>query len=259
MPATIVTFTSGKGGVGKTTTVTNVSTALAMMGKRVIVMDADIGLRNLDIVMGLENRIVYDLLDVATGRCQLTQALVRSPRLETLLLLPAAQTSDKADITPDQMVAICNDLRPLADYVIIDSPAGIEHGFQNAVAPADRILVVTTSDVSALRDADKVIYLLERNWQQSPALVLNRYNVDLVRREQMRDIDDVLDILAIDLIGVVPEDQRITLSTDRGSPIVFKRRLQASRAYTNIARRITGDNVPLLNFRPRGFWSRLFG
>lgn len=249
MPGTVITVTSGKGGVGKTTTAANVAVALAMQGKRVIAVDADIGLRNLDLVMGLENRILYDLVDVVEGRCQLQQALVRDTRVDSLYLLAAAQTRDKADVGIQQMVAVCKSLSHMADYVIIDSPAGIEHGFQSAVAPADRVLIVTTPDVSALRDADKVIYLLERDWKHQPGLVVNRYNAQLSRNGELRDIDDILDILAIDLLGVVPEDKHIVLATDRGMPVALNKRRYVSQAYRNIAQRIMGNNVPLMDFR----------
>lgn len=261
MRGKIVTVTSGKGGVGKTTTTSNLAAALALAGQRVVTVDADIGLRNLDLVMGLENRIVYDLVDVVERRCDLQQALVRDPRADFLYLLPAAQTRDKSEVSIDQMVRLCETLRQNADYVLIDSPAGIEHGFQAAIAPSDLVLIVTTSDVSALRDADKVIYLLERDWQRPPGLILNRYNLDLVRNGDMRDIDDVLDILSIDLLGVVPEDSRILLSTDRGMPAVFNRKLYVRKAYRNIAQRLMGNNVPLMNFRPSKLaqlWYRLF-
>jgi septum site-determining protein MinD len=259
MSGTVITATSGKGGVGKTTTVANLATALAMLGKRVIAVDADIGLRNLDLVLGLENRIVYDVVDVVEGRCQLSHALVADSKVDGLYLLAAAQTGDKTDVKPEQLIAICSDLRRIADYVLIDSPAGIEHGFQTAVAPADRTLIVTTPDVSALRDADKVIYLLERDWQRQPGLVLNRYNSKLARNGAMRDIDDVLDILAVDLMGVVPDDSNIVLTTDRGIPAVLDNKLRVSEAYLNIARRVMGNNVPLMSFQSGSFWARLFG
>jgi septum site-determining protein MinD len=257
MPGAVITVTSGKGGVGKTTTATNVAVALAMQGKRVIAVDADIGLRNLDLVMGLENRILHDLVDVVEGRCQLQQALVRDTRVDSLYLLAAAQTRDKADVGIQQMVAVCKSLSHMADYVIIDSPAGIEHGFQSAVAPADRVLIVTTPDVSALRDADKVIFLLERDWKHQPGLVVNRYNAKLSRNGELRDIDDILDILAIDLLGVVPEDKSIVLATDRGMPVALNKRYFVSQAYRNIAQRIMGNNVPLMDFRPPGFFENL--
>jgi septum site-determining protein MinD len=262
MTGTVITITSGKGGVGKTTTVANIAVALAMFGKRVIAVDADIGLRNLDLVMGLENRIMHDLVDVVEGRCQLQQALVRDSRVDSLYLLAAAQTRDKADVGIQQMVAVCKSLSQVADYVIIDSPAGIEHGFQSAVSPADRVLIVTTADVSALRDADKVIYLLERDWKHQPGLIVNRYNAKLSREGELRDIDDILDILAIDLLGVVPEDKNIVLATDRGAPVSLNRRLWVSQAYRNIAQRIMGNNVPLMDFRQPGMFdslARLFG
>jgi septum site-determining protein MinD len=262
MTGTVITVTSGKGGVGKTTTAANVAVALAMTGQRVIAVDADIGLRNLDLVMGLENRILHDLVDVVEGRSTLQQALVRDTRADSLRLLAAAQTKDKSDVGIQQMVTIAKQLSEMADYVIIDSPAGIEHGFQSAVAPADRILIVTTADVSALRDADKVIYLLERDWQHQPGLVVNRYNVALAREGQMRDVDDIQDVLAIDLLGVVPESRDITLAHDRGAPIALKRDAYVSQAYHNIAQRIMGNNVPLMDFREPGFFkavARLFG
>ena len=257
MPGTVITVTSGKGGVGKTTTVSNIAVALAMLDKRVIVIDADIGLRNLDLVMGLENRIIYDLVDVVEGRCQLAQALVRDPRVNSLHLLAAAQTRDKSDVGIKQMGAIVQAVSQIADFVIIDSPAGIEHGFQSAVSPADRVLIVTTADVSALRDADKVIYLLERDWKCQPGLIVNRYNAKLSRDGELRDIDDILDILAIDLLGAVPEDKSVVLATDRGTPVALDRRLFVSQAYHNIAQRILGNNVPLMDFRQPGFFDSL--
>lgn len=262
MPGTVITVTSGKGGVGKTTTVANLATALALYGQRVVTVDADIGLRNLDIIMGLENHILYDIVDVIEQRCPLGQALVRDERAPVLYLLPAAQARDKSELSHEQIVQLCNELRTMVDFVIIDSPAGIEYGFETAIAPSDRTIIVTTPDVSALRDADKVIYLLERDWQRQPQLILNRFNAQLSDDGEMRNIDDVLDILAIDLLGVVPENNDIVLSTDRGVPAVYDQKNHSATAYLNIAQRILGQNVPLMRFKKQGFFgslSRIFG
>src|SRR4030042_5594 len=219
MAATVVTITSGKGGVGKTTVTANLSMALAMLGKRVLAIDTDIGLRNLDVVLGLENRIVYDLVDVVEGRCRLRQALIRDKRLSELFLLPAAQTRDKSAVNPEQMVRLCDQLRPEFDFVMIDSPAGIEQGYRNAVAPADRVLIVTTPEVSAVRDADRIVGLVEAGEKGPPKLIINRLNPAMVRREEMLSTVDVVEILAIDLIGVVPEDPAVIVSSNRGNPV----------------------------------------
>jgi septum site-determining protein MinD len=262
MSGLVITLTSGKGGVGKTTTTANLALALAMAGRRVVAIDADIGLRNLDIIMGLESRVVYNLVDVVEHRCELYQALIRDKRVNELYLLAASQTRDKSAVVPDQMMTLCQELRETADYVLIDSPAGIEQGFQNAIAPADRVIIVTTPDVSALRDADKVIYLLERDLGIQPSLVINRYDPRLVQKGDMLSIDDVLDILSIDLLGVVPDDDGIVVSTNKGVPAVLDSNIYANTAYRNIAQRVLGQNVPLMRFRKPGFWSflgRLFG
>ena len=256
MTGVVITITSGKDGVGKTTTTANLGTALAMSGQRVVVLDGDIGLRNLDIIMGLESRVVYNLVDVIEERCSLHQALIRDKRVEELYLLPASQTSDKSAVSPDQMLAISQELRQIADYVLVDSPAGIELGFQNAVAPADEVIIVTTPEISALRDADKVIYLMERDTAIAPRLVINRYNPRLVRHGDMLSRQDILDILSIDLLGVVPEDDGIIVSTNRGRPIALDRDLYVSTAYHNIAQRILGYNVPLMTFKELNWWER---
>ena len=262
MAGTIITITSGKGGVGKTTTTANLSMALAMLNMRVVMIDADIGLRNLDIVTGLESRVVYDIIDVAEGRCDLRQALVRDYRVENLYLLPASQRREKDDVSAEAMLNIAYTLKQMSDFVIVDSPAGIEHGFRNAVIASDLVYVVTTPDVSAVRDADKVIYLLERDHQLRPALILNRYNPTLVRRRDMMSIDHVLDILNIDLLGVVPEDSEIVASTNQQAPIVLDMTKTTGMAYRNIAQRILGNDVPLMRFRepgPFAFLRWLFG
>ena len=212
----VIVITSGKGGVGKTTTTANIGTGLALSGKKVVLIDTDIGLRNLDVVMGLENRIVYDLVDVVEGVCRVKQALIKDKRYEGLYLLPAAQTRDKSSVTPEQMINLVSELKEEFDYIIIDCPAGIEQGFKNAIAGASRAIVVTTPEVSAVRDADRIIGLLEANELRNPKLLINRVRIDMVKRGDMMNIDDIIDILAIDIIGVVPDDEKIVVSTNRG-------------------------------------------
>jgi septum site-determining protein MinD len=246
MSATVITITSGKGGVGKTTTTANLSAALAAHGKKVVAIDADIGLRNLDVVMGLENRIVFDLVNVVEGTCRLRQAMIKDKRLPELYLIPAAQTRDKTAVSPDDMIAVANALRHDFDYIIIDSPAGIERGFQNAVAPADRVLVVTTPEVSAVRDADRIIGLIEAADKGPANLIVNRLRMDMVKRGDMLCTEDVVDVLAIDLIGVVPDDESIVVSTNQGRPAVISNGSNAGHAFKNIAKRLTGQTVPFL-------------
>ncbi|MEG6585729.1 septum site-determining protein MinD [Dendrosporobacter sp. 1207_IL3150] len=242
----VIVVTSGKGGVGKTTTTANLGTGFALMGKKVVLVDADIGLRNLDVVMGLENRIVYDLVDVTEGNCRLKQALIRDKRYETLYLLPAAQTRDKNAVNPDQMKQLCQDLVQDFDYVIIDCPAGIEQGFRNAIAGADRAIIVTTPEVSAVRDADRIIGLLESEGKSNPKLIVNRIRPNMVKKGDMMDIDDIIEILAVDLLGIIPEDEFIVISTNRGEPAITNPVSMASNAYKNIVRRLMGENVPLM-------------
>lgn len=243
-----IVITSGKGGVGKTTTTANIGAALALLGKKVCVIDADIGLRNLDLVMGLENRIVYDIVDVVTGVCKVKQALIRDKRFESLSLLPAAQTKDKNAVNPEQMKDLISDLKKTHDYVLVDCPAGIEQGFKNAIAGADRAIVVTTPEVSAVRDADRIIGLLEAAEISDPLLIVNRLRVDMVKRGEMMNVQDIVDILAIDLIGVVPDDEEVVMSTNRGEPAVLKSNSLSGMAFNNIARRITGEDVEFLEF-----------
>lgn len=244
---TAIVVTSGKGGVGKTTTSANIGTGLAMLGKSVVVVDADIGLRNLDVVMGLENRIVYDIVDVVENNCRLKQALIRDKRHEKLFLLPAAQTKDKTAISTDQMLELVNNLKKEFDFVIMDSPAGIEQGFQNSIAGADLALIVTTPEISAVRDADRVIGLLESKGLHNPKLIINRIRNEMVKRGDMMNIDDIIDILAIDLIGIVPDDEAIVISTNKGEPVVINPDTLSGQAFKNITRRITGEEVELLN------------
>lgn len=254
----VIVVTSGKGGVGKTTTSANIGTGLAATGHKVVLVDTDIGLRNLDVVMGLENRIVYDIVDVTSGNCRLKQALIKDKRFENLYLLPAAQTKDKTAVNPEQMKALAEDLKKEYDYAIIDCPAGIEQGFRNAIAGADRAIVVTTPEVSAVRDADRIIGLLEAADLKNPRLIINRIRPQMVKRGDMMDISDIMDILAIDLIGVVPDDESIVISTNRGEPAVMDHSSHAGEAYRRITRRIQGEEVPLMNLDvPEGFMDKI--
>ena len=265
MGARVITITSGKGGVGKTTATANLSAALASLNQRVACIDADIGLRNLDVVMGLENRIVYDLVDVVEGRCKLRQAMVKDKRVPDLYLLPAAQTRDKTAISPQDMVVVTNQLRDDFDLILIDSPAGIEWGFRNALAPADEVVVITNPEVSAVRDADRIIGLVEAEDRHVPvSLVINRVKPEMVRRGDMLSVDDIMDILAIRLLGVIREDEMILISSNRGAPLVLdNEKSPAGEAFINIARRLTGEKVPLLRLEQKGGFlrrlSRMFG
>ncbi|MGW8319464.1 MAG: septum site-determining protein MinD [Candidatus Promineifilaceae bacterium] len=260
MSGKVVTVTSGKGGVGKTTVTANLAAALAMLGRKVVALDSDIGLRNLDVVMGLENRIVYDLVDVVEGRCRLRQAMIKDKRLPELYLIPAAQTRDKMAVSPSDMILVCDQLRDEADYIIIDSPAGIERGFRNAVAPADQVLIVTNPEVSAVRDADRIIGMIEAEDKGPGKLIINRIKPSMVARGDMLSIDDILEILAIDLIGVVPEDEAILVSTNRGMPVALTatNSTSASQAFHNVAQRLDGKDVPFMELTANnGFLSRL--
>ncbi len=253
----VIVVTSGKGGVGKTTTSANVGTGLASMGKRVVLIDADIGLRNLDVVMGLENRIVYNLVDVVEGNCRVKQALIRDKRYPSLYLLPSAQTRDKTAVNESQMIKMIDHLKEQFDFIILDCPAGIEQGFKNAVAGATRALVVTTPEVSAIRDADRIIGLLEARDFSQIDLVVNRLRPDMVKKGKMMSVDDVVDILSLPLIGVVPDDENVVIATNQGEPLVGNHTL-AGRAYQNICLRILGEEVPYLNLNQSiSFWTRL--
>lgn len=254
----VITITSGKGGVGKTTATANIATALAVDGARVVCIDADIGLRNLDVVLGLENRIVYDLVDVIEGRCRLRQAMIRDKRLPNLFLIPAAQTRDKTAVSPSDMVRLVDELREESEWVLIDSPAGIERGFRNAIAPADVVVVITNPEISAVRDADRIIGLVEAEEKGPARLVLNRLKPEMVKREDMLSPDDVLELLAVELIGIVPEDDKVILSTNRGTPIVLDGKSQAGQAFRNIAARLDGQVVPFMSLESsNGFFGRL--
>lgn len=254
----VIVITSGKGGVGKTTTTANLGTALAVMGHKVVLVDTDIGLRNLDVVMGLENRIVYDLVDVVHERCRLKQALIKDKRFQDLYLLPAAQTKDKTAVSPPQMAELCRELAAEHEFVLIDCPAGIEQGFKNAIAGAERAVVVTTPEVAAVRDADRVIGLLEAAEITNPAIIINRLRGQMVKKGDMMDMEDIIDILAVEVLGVVPEDDYIIVSTNRGEPAVLDRNSRAGQAFYRISRRLAGEVVPVMDMvSPNGFMGRL--
>ena len=258
MAAKVVTITSGKGGVGKTTITANLGAALASLGQKVVCIDADIGLRNLDVVLGLENRIVYDIVDVIEGRCRLRQAMIRDKRISGLHLIPAAQKRDKTAVSPSDMVRLCDELRADNDWVVVDSPAGIERGFRNAIAPADLVYVVTNPKVSAVRDADRIIGLVEAEEKGPAKLIINRLNYDMVRRGDMLSTEDIVDLLAIDLIGIVPEDEKVVISTNRGLPIALDGKSQAGESFRNIASRTLGNEVPFIDLSNQGgLFSRL--
>ncbi|RDW21667.1 septum site-determining protein MinD [Oceanobacillus chungangensis] len=254
-----IVITSGKGGVGKTTTSANIGTALALMEKKVCLIDTDIGLRNLDVIMGLENRIIYDIVDVIEGRCKLKQALIRDKRFEFLSLLPAAQTSDKTAVTSEGMKEIITELKQEYDYIIIDCPAGIEQGYQNAVAGADRAIVVTTPEKASVRDADRIIGLLEKEeMMESPRLVINRIRNHMMKSGDMIDVDDIVQLLSIDLIGIVIDDEEVIKASNKGEPVALTPNSKASIAYRNIARRILGESVPLQSLEDeKGMFQRV--
>ncbi len=259
MAGKVLTITSGKGGVGKTTISANLGAALAINGNKVVCIDADIGLRNLDVVMGLENRIVYDLVDIVEGRCRMRQAMIRDKRSKGLFLIPAAQTRDKTAVSPSDMIKLCNDLRIDYDWIIVDSPAGIERGFRNAIAPADIVIVVTNPEISAVRDADRIIGIVEAEEKGPAQLIINRINQAMVQRGDMINQNDIIDLLAIDLLGIIPEDDKVIISTNQGIPIVHNDKSLAGTALRNISRRVMGEDIPLLNLtNKKGFFSKLF-
>lgn len=253
----VIVITSGKGGVGKTTTTANLGTGLAKAGYKVVLIDTDIGLRNLDVVLGLENRIVYNLVDVVEGNCRIRQALIKDKRCENLFLLPSAQTRDKTAVTPEQMKKLTEELKEEFDYILLDCPAGIEQGFKNAIAGADRALVVTTPEVSAIRDADRIIGLLEAAEMKKIDLIVNRIRMDMVKRGDMMSMEDVVDILAVNIIGAVPDDENIVVSTNNGEPLVGSDCL-AGKTYKNICDRVAGKEVPFLDLDAgNGFFKKL--
>lgn len=244
----IIVITSGKGGVGKTTTTANIGSALAKLGNKVALIDADFGLRNLDLLLGLENRVVYTAIEVINGECRLEQALVKDKRRSGLVLLPAAQSRGKESITREQMKDIVSRLSPDYDYIVIDCPAGIEMGFQNAIAPATEAIIVTTPEVAAVRDADRVIGLLEANSISNTKLIVNRVRPEMIEANDMMSVEDILEILAIPLVGIIPDDERIIVSSNRGEPLVLEEKLSVpGEAFNNIARRLGGEKIEFMD------------
>ena len=256
----VIVITSGKGGVGKTTTTANLGSSLAEAGKKVVLVDTDIGLRNLDVVMGLENRIVYDIVDVVEEKCKLRQALIKDKRFEELFLLPAAQTRDKTAINEEQMKELTKKLKEDFDYILIDCPAGIEQGFKNAIAGADIAIVVTTAEISAIRDADRIIGLLESSEIRNPELIVNRLRPNMVKKGEMMEVDDIVDLLSVDLIGVVPDDEYIITQTNKGEPVIKNKKAPSGKAYIEIARRILGENIDVtIPGKKQGLWEKIKG
>ena len=255
----IIVVTYGKGGGGKTTVTANLGLGLAKLNKKVVVVDTDIGLRNLDVVLGLENRIVYNLIDVIEGSCRMKQALIRDKQCDNLCLLPSAQTRDKTAITPEQMIKLTDDLSEEFDYILLDCPAGIEQGFKNAIAGANRAIVVTTPEVSAIRDADRIIGLLQANEMPRVQLIINRLRMDMIRRGEMMSVEDVTEILAVELLGAIPDDEAVVIATNQGEPLCGQDSM-SGQAFLNICRRIAGEDVPFLNFQAKqGVFKRLSG
>lgn len=263
MAKTIV-ITSGKGGVGKTTSTANIGTALALQGKKVCLIDMDIGLRNLDVVLGLENRIIYDVIDVIEGRAKVHQALIKDKRFEDLLfLLPAAQHADKNAIKPEDVIKIIEELDEFYDYILVDSPAGIERGFENSIAAADAAIIITTPEISAIRDADRIVGILENRDIEEPKLVINRIRREMMDSGDVMDVDEITHHLSLELLGIIYEDDEVVRTSNKGSPIVLDPDHISSQGYRNIAKRILGESVPLLAVKKeeeqRPFWKRLFG
>jgi|694.fasta_scaffold05358_15 septum site-determining protein MinD len=252
----VIVITSGKGGVGKTTTTASLGAALALRGKRVLVVDADIGLRNLDVILGLENRIVFNVVDVAKKICKPAQAIIKSKRSNNLYLLPASQTDDKDVIDEAEIRFVLEQFRREFHYILVDSPAGIEQGFRNACAGAESAIVVTTPEVSAIRDADRVVGLLSSKGIEA-RLIINRIDFDMVRRGDMLSVRDVQDILGVEILGVIERDEQIIVAANTGEPVVYNPKSKAGQAFTRIAGRVCGEQIPVPNFGGGSIWSRL--
>lgn len=248
-----IVITSGKGGVGKTTTTANLGAALAALGHTVVLVDADIGLRNLDVVMGLENRIVYHVVDAIQGKCPVQKALIKDRRMDNLWLLPASQTDDKDAVTPEDMRSLIFELKASYDFVLIDCPAGIEQGFKNAIAGADEAIVVATPEVSSIRDADRVVGLLAAQ-DITAQLIVNRISPHLVKRGDMLSQTDVIEILSLEMLGAIPLDNQVIATTNKGVPAVLEGKSLAAKEFIRIAKRISGLEVERESV---GFFTRI--
>ena len=249
--AEVIVITSGKGGVGKSTATANIAVALSQLGKKVVAIDTDIGLRNLDVILGLENKVVFDLYDVISGNCPSSQALVRDNRFEGLYFMPAPQTKVKDDVSAEDIVKLCDDLKDNFEYILIDCPAGIQQGFNNAIASADRALVVATPEVASVRDADRILGLMEEKGLSDSYLIINRLRPHLIHLENVLSINEIVDLLAIDLIGVIPEDESIFIAANTGEPVVADMKSTAGQAFRNISKRLLGEDVPLMDFKTK--------
>ncbi|WP_027107626.1 septum site-determining protein MinD [Lacticigenium naphthae] len=257
-----IVITSGKGGVGKTTSTANIGTALALQGKKVCLVDMDIGLRNLDVVLGLENRIIYDIVDVVEERAKLHQAIIKDKRFnDHLYLLPAAQNADKSAVNEQQMIDLVGELKSDYDYILIDCPAGIEQGFKNSIAAADEAILITTPEISAIRDADRIIGLIEKTDIIGPKLIINRIRKNMMQSGEVMDVDEITRHLSVDLLGIIFDDDNVVRSSNQGNPVVLNPDNSASQAYRNIARRILGETVPLMSIKEEklSIWQKLFG
>ena len=264
----VVVVTSGKGGVGKTTSTAAIGAALAKGGQYVCVVDFDVGLRNLDLILGAERRVVYDFINVANGEAKLSQALIRDRRVETLYLLAASQTRDKDALSAEGVARVIGALREMFDWIICDSPAGIERGATLAMRHADQAIVVTNPEVSSVRDSDRIIGLLdsktlmaERGERMEKHLLLTRYDAGRAARGEMLGVDDVLDILSIPLLGIIPESDEVLRASNLGAPVTLNEAVSApARAYLDACRRLMGESVPMvIPGQKKPFFSRLFG
>jgi septum site-determining protein MinD len=266
--AKVLVVTSGKGGVGKTTSTAALGAALARVGQKVAVVDFDVGLRNLDLVMGAERRVVFDFINVIQGVAKLSQALIRDKRLETLWLLPASQTRDKDALTDEGVEGVIKELRDKFDWIICDSPAGIERGATLAMRFADTAVIVTNPEVSSVRDSDRIIGLLDSKTEKAEKgqridkhVLITRYDAQRAARGEMLNIEDVLDILSTPLLGIIPESEEVLRASNLGSPITLNNEASAAaRAYIDAARRLKGDDVPMsIPSDRKGLLDKLFG